>query len=62
MKVTADGCNRKNSSARQEMKKRFLLNGVNMNRVVMRKPINHRAQHPVDIYSDPTLAALPGLN
>jgi hypothetical protein len=42
------------------MKKRLLLNGVNMYRA--RIPINNGSQDTIDIDSDPALAALAGLN
>jgi len=42
------------------MKKRFLLNGVNVNRAGIR--MHNRAKDAVNVYSYPALAALPRLN
>jgi hypothetical protein len=60
MQITADGCERKNFSSRQEMKKRFFFNGVNMNRAGV--SVYYGSQYAVDINSNATLTALAGLN
>jgi hypothetical protein len=60
MKITADSCQRQGLGARQKMKKRLFLNGVNIYGTGI--SVHDAPEQAIDIDSHPAIAALARRN